>query len=94
METKFQQKTKKQLKLIFILKDAIKADNVEDIKTKTQTLMQSSMKWVKQFTKAQQANPDAGSGNEKNTDSEKKEDVVDAEFEEVKDSKDDKKDSA
>ena len=76
------------------LKDAIKADNVEDIKTKTQTLMQSSMKMGEAIYKAQQANPDAGSGNEKNTDSEKKEDVVDAEFEEVKDSKDDKKDSA
>jgi molecular chaperone DnaK len=76
------------------LKDAIKADNVEDIKTKTQTLMQSSMKMGEAIYKAQQANPDARSGNEKNTDSEKKEDVVDAEFEEVKDSKDDKKDSA
>ena len=76
------------------LKDAIKADNVEDIKTKTQTLMQSSMKMGEAIYKAQQANPDAGSANEKNTDSEKKEDVVDAEFEEVKDSKDDKKDSA
>ena len=76
------------------LKDAIKADNVEDIKTKTQTLMQSSMKMGEAIYKAQQANTDAGSGDEKNTDSEKKEDVVDAEFEEVKDSKDDKKDSA
>ena len=76
------------------LKDAIKADNVEDIKTKTQTLMQSSMKMGEAIYKAQQANPDAGSANEKNTDSEKKEDVVDAEFEEVKDSKDDKKDNA
>jgi molecular chaperone DnaK len=76
------------------LKDAIKTDNVEDIKTKTQTLMQSSMKMGEAIYKAQQANPDAGSRNEKNTDSEKKEDVVDAEFEEVKDSKDDKKDSA
>ena len=76
------------------LKDAIKADNVEDIKTKTQTLMQSSMKMGEAIYKAQQANPGAGTGSEKNSDGEKKEDVVDAEFEEVKDSKDDKKDSA
>jgi molecular chaperone DnaK len=76
------------------LKDAIKADNVEDIKTKTQTLMQSSMKMGEAIYKAQQANPGTGTGSEKNSDGEKKEDVVDAEFEEVKDSKDDKKDSA
>ena len=76
------------------LKDAIKADNVEDIKTKTQTLMQSSMKMGEAIYKAQQANPETGTGSEKNSDGEKKEDVVDAEFEEVKDSKDDKKDSA
>ena len=76
------------------LKDAIKADNVEDIKTKTQTLMQSSMKMGEAIYKAQQANPETGTGSKKNSDGEKKEDVVDAEFEEVKDSKDDKKDSA
>src|SRR6056300_262599 len=76
------------------LKDAIKADNVEDIKTKTQTLMQSSMKMGEAIYKAQQANPETGTGSEKNSDGDKKEDVVDAEFEEVKDSKDDKKDSA
>jgi len=72
------------------LKDAIKADNVEDIKTKTQSLMQSSMKMGEAIYKAQQAKPEGGTEN-KNTSDEKKEDVVDAEFEEVKD---DKKDSA
>ena len=44
------------------LKDAIKADNVEDIKTKTQTLMQSSMKMGEAIYKAQQANPEAEAG--------------------------------
>ena len=76
------------------LKDAIKADNVEDIKTKTQTLMQSSMKMGEAIYKAQQANQEAGSQDENKSSDGKKEDVVDAEFEEVKDSKDDKKDSA
>ena len=75
------------------LKDAIKADNVEDIKTKTQTLMQSSMKMGEAIYKAQQASQEAGAQGDKKSSDEKKEDVVDAEFEEVKDSKDDKKDS-
>ena len=72
------------------LKDAIKTDNVEDIETKTQSLMQSSMKMGEAIYKAQQAKPEGGSEN-KSTSDEAKEDVVDAEFEEVKD---DKKDSA
>ncbi|MDC0425371.1 molecular chaperone DnaK [Pelagibacteraceae bacterium] len=80
------------------LKDAIKSENVEDIKTKTQTLMQSSMKMGEAIYKAQQAKPEGGAEGSKASDGEKKEDVVDAEFEEVKDSKEekkeDKKDSA
>ena len=67
------------------LKEAIKADNVEDIKTKTQTLMQSSMKMGEAIYKSQQAE----AGGDKASDNGKKEDVVDAEFEEVnKDKKD------
>ena len=42
------------------LKDAIKSENVEDIKTKTQTLMQSSMKMGEAIYKAQQAKPEGG----------------------------------
>ena len=80
------------------LKDAIKSENVEDIKTKTQTLMQSSMKMGEAIYKAQQAKPEGRAEGAKASDGEKKEDVVDAEFEEVKDSKEekkeDKKDSA
>ena len=76
------------------LKDAIKADKVEDIKTKTQTLVQSSMKLGEAIYKEQQAK--AGGAKEQGTEgkaetgSEKKEDVVDAEYEEVKDDKDKK----
>ena len=73
------------------LKDAIKSENVEDIKTKTQTLMQSSMKMGEAIYKAQQAKPEGEAEGTKASDGEKKEDVVDAEFEEVKDSKEDKK---
>ena len=73
------------------LKDAIKSENVEDIKTKTQTLMQSSMKMGEAIYKAQQAKPEGGAEGSKASDGEKKEDVVDAEFEEVKDSKEEKK---
>ena len=73
------------------LKDAIKSENVEDIKTKTQTLMQSSMKMGEAIYKAQQAKPEGGAEGSKASDGEKKEDVVDAEFEEVKDSRKKKK---
>ena len=71
------------------LKEAIKADNVEDIKTKTQTLMQSSMKMGEAIYKSQQADSAGEAGGDKASDNGGKEDVVDAEFEEVnKDKKD------
>ena len=76
------------------LKDAIKSDKVEDIKSKTQTLVQSSMKLGEAIYKEQQAKSGkAGAKPEGQTTSgnNKKDDVVDAEYEEVKD---DKKDSA
>ena len=76
------------------LKDAIKSDKVEDIKSKTQTLVQSSMKLGEAIYKEQQAkSAKAGAKPEGQTTSgnNKKDDVVDAEYEEVKD---DKKDSA
>jgi len=65
------------------LKEAIKADNVEDIKTKTQTLMQSSMKMGEAIYKSQQAESAGEASGDKASDNGKKEDVVDAEFEEV-----------
>jgi molecular chaperone DnaK len=64
------------------LKEAIKSDKIEDIKTKTQQLMTSSMKLGEAIYKAQQNTASAEKTNAKPDD---KKDVVDAEFEEVKD---------
>ena len=64
------------------LKEAIKSDKTEDIKTKTQQLMTSSMKLGEAIYKAQQEKPEDNKGDAKPDD---KKDVVDAEFEEVKD---------
>jgi molecular chaperone DnaK len=64
------------------LKEAIKSDKTEDIKNKTQQLMTSSMKLGEAIYKAQQEKPEDNKGDAKTED---KKDVVDAEFEEVKD---------
>jgi len=64
------------------LKEAIKSDKTEDIKTKTQQLMTSSMKLGEAIYKAQQ---DTASTSKTDAKPEDKKDVVDAEFEEVKD---------
>jgi molecular chaperone DnaK len=64
------------------LKEAIKSDKTEDIKTKTQQLMTSSMKLGEAIYKAQQDTTTAPKTDAKPDD---KKDVVDAEFEEVKD---------
>jgi molecular chaperone DnaK len=64
------------------LKEAIKSDKTEDIKTKTQQLMTSSMKLGEAIYKAQQDKAGASKTDAKPDD---KKDVVDAEFEEVKD---------
>jgi molecular chaperone DnaK len=64
------------------LKEAIKSDKTEDIKTKTQQLMTSSMKLGEAIYKAQQDTAGASKTGAKPDD---KKDVVDAEFEEVKD---------
>jgi molecular chaperone DnaK len=64
------------------LKEAIKSDKTEDIKTKTQQLMTSSMKLGEAIYKAQQDTTGASKTDAKPDD---KKDVVDAEFEEVKD---------
>lgn len=64
------------------LKEAIKSDKTEDIKTKTQQLMTSSMKLGEAIYKAQQDTAGTSKTDAKPDD---KKDVVDAEFEEVKD---------
>jgi molecular chaperone DnaK len=73
------------------LKEALKGDDVEDIKAKTQTLAQASMKLGEAMYQAQQGGgeggPDAPGGDAGGAPGEKKEDVVDAEFTEVDDDK-------
>ena len=64
------------------LKEAIKSDKTEDIKTKTQQLMMSSMKLGEAIYKAQQ---DTAGDSKTDVKPDDKKDVVDAEFEEVKD---------
>ncbi|OQW61264.1 MAG: molecular chaperone DnaK [Proteobacteria bacterium SG_bin9] len=66
------------------LKEALKGDDAEAIKAKTNTLAQASMKLGEAMYK-QQAEGDAAAG------AAKKDDVVDAEFTEVDDDKDKKK---
>jgi molecular chaperone DnaK len=62
------------------LKEAIKGTDVEDIKKKTETLIQASMKLGEAIYKSQEKKPNSSKDGE-----EKKEDnVVDADFEEVK----------
>ena len=64
------------------LKEAIKSDKTEDIKNKTQQLMTSSMKLGEAIYKAQQ---DTAATSKTDAKPDDKKDVVDAEFEEVKD---------
>jgi len=64
------------------LKEAVKSDNTEDIKNKTQKLMTSSMKLGEAIYKDQQQ---TGSQKDAAPNNNDKKDVVDAEFEEVKD---------
>ena len=65
------------------LKQAVQGDNAEDIKAKTDALMQSSMKLGEALYKAQQEAAAAGGSPEGEAQSQ--DNVVDAEFEEVKD---------
>ena len=69
------------------LKEALKGDNIEDIKKKTETLVQSSMKLGEAIYKSQQSNTKTESSKDK-TDT-KNDNVVDADFEEVKEDKKD-----
>ena len=68
------------------LKEALKDDNIDDIKKKTESLVQSSMKLGEAIYKSQQStkpesNKDAGEDEK----GKKDDNVVDADFEEVKD---------
>ena len=68
------------------LKETLKGDNVEDIKKKTETLVQASMKLGEAIYKSQQnTKPDSENDDGKNNKDKKDDNVIDADFEEVKD---------
>ncbi len=69
------------------LKESLKGDNTEEIKKKSEALVQASMKLGEAIYKSQQnAKPDSNKDDGKDDDKGKKDDnVVDADFEEVKD---------
>ena len=69
------------------LRNSLKGTDVEDLKKKTQDLVQASMKLGEAIYKSQQsAKPNDGDGaKEKNEEGKKDDNVVDADFEEVKD---------
>jgi len=69
------------------LRNTLKGTDIEEIKKKTQDLVQSSMKLGEAIYKSQQsAKPDAtAKGNDKKEEGKKDDNVVDADFEEVKD---------
>jgi len=66
------------------LKEAIKGDDVENIKKKTETLIQASMKLGEAIYKSQEKKPDSSKNGDKNDEGKKDDNVVDADFEEVK----------
>jgi molecular chaperone DnaK len=68
------------------VKEAVKTDNVEDIQAKTQALAQASMKLGEAMYKAQQAQGGT-EGGAPGAEQPKDDNVVDAEFSEVDDSK-------
>ena len=66
------------------LKEAIKGTDIEDIKKKTETLVQGSMKLGEAIYKSQEKKPDSSKDGDKNDQGKKDDNVVDADFEEVK----------
>jgi molecular chaperone DnaK len=68
------------------LKEALKSEDIEDIKKKTETLVQASMKLGEAIYKSQQSTkPESGKDDGGDDSGKKDENVVDADFEEVKD---------
>src|SRR5210317_1653706 len=66
------------------LKEALKGTDNEDIKKKTEALVQASMKLGEAIYKAQEKKPDSPDGTKNNDEGKKDDNVVDADFEEVK----------
>jgi len=75
------------------LKEAIKGTDIEDIKKKTETLVQASMKLGEAIYKSQEKKSDSSKDGNKNDEGKKDDNVVDADFEEVKE-EDEKKTEA
>ena len=68
------------------LKESLKGENIDDIKKKTESLVQASMKLGEAIYKSQQsAKPESGKDDGKDEKEKKDDNVVDADFEEVKD---------
>ncbi len=68
------------------LKEALKTENTDDIKKKTEALVQASMKLGEAIYKSQQnTKPDSNKDDGKDDKGKKEDNVVDADFEEVKD---------
>jgi len=72
------------------LKDALKDNDVEAIKSKTGSLTEASMKLGEAIYKAQQPEQKPEEQPQEHTDGKKDGDIVDADFEEVKDKKEEK----
>jgi len=67
------------------LKEALKGTDSEDIKKKNETLVQASMKLGEAIYKSQEKKPESSNNGDKNDEGKKDDNVVDADFEEVKD---------
>ncbi len=68
------------------LKESLKGEDIDDIKKKTETLVQASMKLGEAIYKSQQSTkPNSGKDDGKDEKEKKDDNVVDADFEEVKD---------
>ncbi len=68
------------------LKESLKGEDIEDIKKKTESLVQASMKLGEAIYKSQQnTKPDSNKDDGNDTKEKKDDNVVDADFEEVKD---------
>ena len=66
------------------LKEAIKGTDIEDLKKKTETLVQASMKLGEAIYKSQEKKEGSSKDGDKNDEAKKDDNVVDADFEEVK----------
>ena len=66
------------------LKEALKGEDIENIKKKTESLVQASMKLGEAIYKSQEKKPDSSKDGNKNDEGKKDDNVVDADFEEVK----------